>query len=176
MAGLTAGRNTPEVADSAKFLILPVDAEAVIHEGGLVVLDASGNAKAAVLAASLTAAGRAEEFVDNTGGIAGAKTVKVRRGTFVWNNSVSHAVTKAHVLKDCYIEDDNTVSSLATGSSRAGTVIGVTDDGVLVETPKVSIPAMALTDLTGVTLTSPSNGQVLKFNGTAWVNGTDAVT
>ena len=52
----------------------------------------------------------------------------------------------------------------------------MTDDGVLVETPKVSIPAMALTDLTGVTLTSPSNGQVLKFNGTAWVNGTDAVT
>ena len=31
----------------------------------------------------------------------------------------------------------------------------------------------SLTQLSDVTLTSPSNGQVLKYNGTAWVNGTD---
>jgi hypothetical protein len=31
-----------------------------------------------------------------------------------------------------------------------------------------------LTQLGDVTLSSPSNGQVLKYNGTAWVNGTDA--
>jgi hypothetical protein len=31
-----------------------------------------------------------------------------------------------------------------------------------------------LTQLGDVTLTSPSNGQVLKYNGTAWVNGLDA--
>ena len=31
-----------------------------------------------------------------------------------------------------------------------------------------------LTGLTDVTITSASNGQVLKYNGTAWVNGTDA--
>ena len=31
-----------------------------------------------------------------------------------------------------------------------------------------------LGDLSNVTLTSPSNGQILKYNGTAWVNGTDA--
>ncbi len=30
-----------------------------------------------------------------------------------------------------------------------------------------------LNGLTDVTLSSPSNGEVLKFNGTAWVNGTD---
>jgi hypothetical protein len=33
-----------------------------------------------------------------------------------------------------------------------------------------------LTQLGDVTLTSPSNGQVLKYNGTAWVNSTDADT
>ncbi len=33
--------------------------------------------------------------------------------------------------------------------------------------------ASALDDLSDVTLTTPSNGQVLKYNGTAWVNGTD---
>jgi hypothetical protein len=32
----------------------------------------------------------------------------------------------------------------------------------------------SLTQLGDVTLTSPSNGQVLKYNGTAWVNGLDA--
>jgi hypothetical protein len=31
-----------------------------------------------------------------------------------------------------------------------------------------------LDSLTDVTITSPTNGQVLKFNGTNWVNGTDA--
>ena len=33
--------------------------------------------------------------------------------------------------------------------------------------------ATALSGLTDVQLTSPSNGQVLKYNGTKWVNGTD---
>lgn len=32
---------------------------------------------------------------------------------------------------------------------------------------------LSLDDLSDVTLTSPSNGQVLKYNGTVWVNGTD---
>jgi hypothetical protein len=33
--------------------------------------------------------------------------------------------------------------------------------------------ATTLDDLTDVTITSATNGQVLKYNGTAWVNGTD---
>ena len=32
-----------------------------------------------------------------------------------------------------------------------------------------------LAGLTDVVLTSPSNGQVLKYNGTVWINGTDNV-
>ena len=34
----------------------------------------------------------------------------------------------------------------------------------------------SLTQLSDVTLTSPANGQVLKYNGTAWVNSTDTDT
>lgn len=30
-----------------------------------------------------------------------------------------------------------------------------------------------LSALTDVTLTTPSNGQVLKYNGSVWINGTD---
>lgn len=136
MAALTAGRNTPELAEGGKIIVLPVAAGAVIFDGSLVVLDASGNAKAAVKAEGLTAAGRAEEYVDNTGGAAGAKTIKVKRGVFVWDNTTvaANKIKNEHVLKDCYIVDDCTVSALATGSSRAGKVIAVTDDGIAVET------------------------------------------
>lgn len=133
---LTAGRNTPELAEGGRIVVLPVAAGAVIYDGGLVVLDASGNAKAATKAEGLTAAGRSEEYVDNTSGAAGAQTVKVRRGVFVWDNTTTAAnkVKPEHVLKDCYIVDDCTVSASATGSSRAGKVIAVTDDGIAVET------------------------------------------
>ena len=32
---------------------------------------------------------------------------------------------------------------------------------------------ISLTDLSDVTITSPTNGQVLKYNGTNWAEGTD---
>ncbi len=133
---LTAGRNTPELAEGGRIIVLPVAAGAVIHDGSLVVLDAEGNAAAATKSETVTAAGRAEEYVDNTGGADGDKTVKVRRGVFVWDNTATAAnkVKPEHVLKDCYIEDDCTVTALAIGSSKAGKVIAVTDDGVAVET------------------------------------------
>lgn len=44
---------------------------------------------------------------------------------------------------------------------------------VYVETPAVVQP-ITLDSLNDVTLSSPSNTQVLKFNGTAWVNAADA--
>jgi len=135
MAGLTAGRNTPELAEGGKSVVLPVGADAVIYEGSLVVLNA-GYAEAGTAAENLVAVGRAEEYVDNTGGEDGDKTIRVRRGVFVWNNSgtAENKVGVTGLLKDCYIEDDNTVTSLATGSPKAGKVIEVTDDGVAVET------------------------------------------
>lgn len=38
-----------------------------------------------------------------------------------------------------------------------------------------ALSTLKLDDLQNVTITSPSNGQVLKFNGTVWVDGTDNV-
>jgi hypothetical protein len=46
---------------------------------------------------------------------------------------------------------------------RTGTVVAAEGD-------------YTLTQLAGVTITSPANGQVLKYNGTQWVNSTDADT
>ncbi|EPR07667.1 hypothetical protein [Ruminiclostridium papyrosolvens] len=134
---LSAGRNTAELLLNGQSIVLPVAAGAVIFDGSLVVLNATGYAEAATKAEGLTAAGRAEEYVDNRNGVDGDLTVKVKRGAFVWDNTITEAnkVKPEHVLKDCYIEDDCTVTALATGSSRAGKVLAVSDDGsVTVET------------------------------------------
>lgn len=129
---LTAGRNTVEVQDG-KTLVLPVKANVKIFEGSLVALNA-GYAAPGSAAAGLLAAGRAEEFVDNTGGADGAKTVRVRRGVFKWNNDDANPVTEADLMKDCYIKDDETVTMLAVGTSVAGKVIRLDNGEVIVET------------------------------------------
>jgi hypothetical protein len=54
-------------------------------------------------------------------------------------------------------------SSVTSVFGRIGDVVAIEGD-------------YTLTQLGDVTLSSPSNGQVLKYNGTAWVNSTDADT
>nr|DAP14048.1 MAG TPA: hypothetical protein [Caudoviricetes sp.] len=132
---LTSARNTASIA-RGRILSLPVAAGREIFEGSLVVLDANGYAQPAEKEESLTAAGRAETYADNSKGEAGDITVRVLRGAFVWDNdpTAANKVTQAHVMKPCYILDDCTVTALATGSSQAGKVLGVTDEGVVVET------------------------------------------
>lgn len=132
---LSFGRNTVEIRDG-RTLVLPVKANTKIYEGSLVVIDSTGYAVPGKKAEGLLAAGRAEEFVDNTGagGTNGAKTVKVRRGAFKWSNDSVNPVTTQDILKNCYVLDDETVTVLATGASLAGKVIGISDSQVIVET------------------------------------------
>lgn len=129
---LTSGRNTVEVVDG-RTLVLPVKANTKIFEGSIVALDSTGFAISAKKAAGLIAAGRSEEFVDNTGGADGAKLIKVRRGTFKYSNDSTAPVTEKDLLKDCYIVDDETVTITETGSSKAGKVIGLENGEVIVE-------------------------------------------
>lgn len=129
---LTAGRNTVEIQDG-KTLVLPVKAGTKVYDGSLVALDATGYAVPGDTAVGLIAAGRAEEFVDNTGGADGALTVKVRRGVFKFDNDETDPVTAQDIMKDCYILDDETVTMLAVGTSIAGKVIGINNGEVLVE-------------------------------------------
>lgn len=132
---LTEGRNTVEV-QTGRTLVLPVKANTRIYEGCLVALDSTGYAVPGKKTEGLLAAGRAEEFIDNTGigNANGAKTVKVRRGVFKFNNDVTNPVTPQDILKTCYIFDDETVTILATGASPAGKVIGLENGEVIVET------------------------------------------
>lgn len=134
MAALTAERSTNEIANGAHSIVLPVKGATTIYQGGIVAIDANGYAIPGKKATGLKAAGRAEETVANTGAD-GALAIRVTRGVFVFANTATAAnkVTQADVLGPCYIEDDQTVTKLATGASIAGTVVRVDDDGVAVE-------------------------------------------
>lgn len=134
MAALTDVRDTFELMQDAKFLSLPVKGKTSIYRGSLVALDADGYAVPGKKATGLTAAGRAEESVENTGED-GEQSIRVARGVFIFDNTATAAnkITQAHLLKPCYIEDDQTVTALATGASAAGIVIRVNENGVAVE-------------------------------------------
>lgn len=134
MAALTDVRDTSELMQDAKFLSLPVKGKTTIYQGSIVALDADGYAVPGKKATGLTAAGRAEETVENTGED-GEQSIRVARGVFIFDNTATAAnkITQAHLLKPCYIEDDQTVTALATGASTAGIVIRIDENGVAVE-------------------------------------------
>lgn len=127
---VTSGRNTVEIRDG-KTLILPVKAKTKIFEGSMVAIGTDGYAIPAKKAENLLIAGRAEEFVE--AGETDA-TIRVRRGCFKWANHTSGTVTAKDILKTCYVVDAETVTTTPTGSSIAGKIISVDDDGVVVET------------------------------------------
>jgi hypothetical protein len=130
---LNADRNTP-VRDGAN-VTHPVAAAKKIYAGALVVINASGYAEPGSTVATLTAVGRAEAQVDNSGGANGAAIINVRRGIFRFVNSGSDLITRTEIGKTCYIVDDQTVAKTdGTGTrSAAGKVIDVDSVGAWVE-------------------------------------------
>lgn len=133
MAALTKDRNTPYI--DGDLMEQPVAASVVIHAGALAVANASGYVAPGSTATTLTALGRAEEAVDNTGGSNGDVKARIRRGrAFRFANDGVDPVTQASLGKDCYIVDDQTVAATdGTGSrSVAGKVHGVDSEGVWV--------------------------------------------
>lgn len=135
-------RTGNEKLDS-RTLLLPVASGARITEATMVAIGADGYAVPAAAAAGLIVAGVAMEPADNSVGEAGDIQVQIRRGAFVFENSATaaNAVKKTDILKTCYIEDSITVSMSSTGSSPAGTVLAVEDDGVTVELNQPAMPA-----------------------------------
>lgn len=133
MTALTADRNTPK--KESKLLGFQVAANAKIFAGALVAANATGFAVPGGVATTLTALGRAESYVDNTGGADGAKTVQVaRQESFKFVNHGADLVTQADIGKSCYIVDDQTVAKTNGGATRsvAGKVLAVEADGVWV--------------------------------------------
>ena len=134
MAALIADRNTP--MKDGELISVPVAANAKIFGGSLVVANATGFAAPGSVATTLTALGRAENFVDNTGGADGAKAVLVRRKqAFKFANHGADLIVQADTGKTCYVVDDQTVAKTNGGATRsiAGKVLAIEADGVWVE-------------------------------------------
>lgn len=127
---LISGRNTVETLGTN--IVLPVKAGVVIYEGALVAID-GGYAIPAKKATGLIAAGRAEKHADNSSGENGAIMVHVKRGIFKYDNNSENPIGVEHVFKDCYMLDDETVTALSTGASKAGKVLSLDGDEVIVE-------------------------------------------
>lgn len=133
MAALTSDRNTPR--RDGNELIAGVAASTTIYAGSLVCRNASGYAVPGSTATTLMALGRAEERVDNSAGIAGAKNVKIRKGVYRFANYASDAVAIADIGNTCYIVDDQTVAKTNGTNTRsaAGIVFDVDSSGVWVK-------------------------------------------
>lgn len=114
-----------------KQLIIPVATGVEIVEATLVAINADGYAVPASKTADLMVAGVAQKYVDNRLGKNGDVTVEVRRGTFVLNND--NTIKNTDILKTCYVSDSTTVTIAASGSSAAGKILQVEDDGITVD-------------------------------------------
>ena len=145
---LTSDRSTPRAEGD----VLQQKMAAVkVFAGALVMRNASGYLTKGATATTLIGVGRAEEQVDNSGGSAGDKLLRVRRGNFRYGNSAStDAITIAEIGKPCYAVDDETVAKTdGTGTrSIAGFVADVDANGVWVAFDESKVQ----TYLAGVTL------------------------
>ena len=131
---LIAGRNTP--FKDTQVIAVPMAANVKIYAGAIVCANATGFGTPGATSTTLTYLGRAEDTIDNTGGVDGAKTITVRRKKmFKWNNLAADLVTQADLGKPVFIVDDETVAKSSGGATRspAGKVLGVDADGVWID-------------------------------------------
>lgn len=114
----TSAIDTPTRA--GEFTTHPVAANTTIYQGTLVALDVTGQAVPAADAAGLRVVGVACQTYDNSDGAAGATLATVRRGTFLFQNSVTQPLTAADAGKIAVVEDDSTIAASATHRIAAG--------------------------------------------------------
>lgn len=133
MTALSQDRNT-QTKDGV-IVGLAVAAGVKIFGGGLVGVNATGYAVPAAANATLAIVGRSDQYVDNTAGTDGSKTVTIVRGKLIkLANSSADPVTQASVGRTCYVVDDQTVAAGHATNTRpaAGKVFGIEADGVWV--------------------------------------------
>ena len=114
-----------------RILNIPVKGGEELPEATMAAINAEGYAVPATASAGLRVAGRVQRYCDNRNGADGEQTVNVKRGTFVWDNDGT--IKGTDILKPCYVKDVRTVTITAEGSSVAGIILEVADDGVTVD-------------------------------------------
>ena len=146
MAALSNSRNTPEMADGGRMRVFPVEANTNIYLGGIVALNAAGNAVPASATTTTANAqrvvGRAEYVKNgmpgqnalNNPGAAGAISITARKGVFLY--ATDGSVGAAQLGLNCFALDDNTVTALdrASGATvqqyaAAGIVVAIDPSG-----------------------------------------------
>lgn len=125
MSALTAGRATVEWAPNTVLRTYSQNVSKQIWEGGIVALNASGYAQAAISGTGQTAVGVAQ-FSQLTTSAAYAN-MDVHVGVFNFIADSAFALTA--IGSNCYIVDDQTVSLTSTGHSLAGVVVAIDSAG-----------------------------------------------
>jgi hypothetical protein len=146
MTALTKGRTVKSIPGN--LFAYPVLADAVIHQGAIVVITAAGYAKPGVTGTALTTVGIARDPVDATGLANGAVIVEVDE---MIASCVSAGggdlITFDDIGKPCYLVDDQTVGLTSATDTRslAGIIRKVEGGLVFVEfTNKTATLAAAL--------------------------------
>lgn len=114
-----------------RMLNIPVKSGAELTEATMAAINGDGYAAPAAASAGLRVAGCVQRYCDNRNGADGEQAVSVKRGTFVWGNDGT--IKETDILKPCYVKDERTVTITAEGSSMAGIILEVADDGVTVD-------------------------------------------
>ena len=114
-----------------RMLNIPVKGGAELTEATMAAINGDGYAAPAAASAGLKVAGSVQRYCDNRNGADGEQTVSVKRGVFVWDNDGT--IKETDILKPCYVKDERTVTITADGSSVAGIILEVADDGVTVD-------------------------------------------
>lgn len=111
----------------------PVAAGVRLFAGGIVGVNATGQAVPAGTPAAVAILGIAQENVDNRDGTAGEQSVEVRRGTFQLKPAAA-GITLADYGKPVTAVDDESVGLIGEDAAIvAGIVRDVDADGVWVE-------------------------------------------
>lgn len=111
--------------------IIPVAAGTMLLPGDIVAVNSNGYAVAASKAENLIVAGVVETLTDNSTGAAGVEIAVVNRVPYLLKNDGT--IKKTDVLQKCYVADKVTVTKTAAGSSVAGIILAVKEDGVIVD-------------------------------------------
>ena len=135
-----------------------------------IVLDASADHRKAANEIGLSIFNNDAGFITSADGGNAATLDSIDSSQFLRSDTADTAT--GNLIFSGSIRVNGTLLDAGGGAGTSGQILSSTGTGVdWIDAP--SGGASAINDLTDVTITSPSSGQVLKYNGSAWVNGTD---
>jgi len=119
MATLTA--DSPQVVVLGEFNSIPIIANDIVYEGAMVGENSAGYGRPLVAGDKFV--GHAAEIVDNTGGSAGAKNIRVRTGRYRLQVSLAGYITD--IGQPVYASDDAVLTFLGAAAAAANSFVGI---------------------------------------------------